>query len=75
MNWCGPPGCRFLLDEHQGVRPYEVGTVASIEKACVANGAAVHKVPLDGQFRCGGSEIYVQWLESLLGLRSGGPQP
>jgi uncharacterized protein len=64
-----------LLDEHQGVRPYEVGTVASIEKACVANGAAVHKVPLDGQFRCGGSERYVQWLESLLGLRSGGPQP
>jgi hypothetical protein len=65
----------FLLDEHQGVRPYEVGTVASIEEACARNGAAVHKVALDGQFRCGGSEVYVRWVESLLGLRPGGPQP
>ena len=23
----------FLIDEHQGVRPYEIGTVASIEQA------------------------------------------
>ena len=30
---------------------------------------------LDGQFRCGGSEIYVRWVEQLLGLRPGGPQP
>jgi hypothetical protein len=64
----------FLLDEHQGVRPYEVGTVASIEEACARNGAEVHKVALDGQFRCGGSEVYVRWVESLLGLRPGGPQ-
>ena len=65
----------FLLDEHQGVRPYEVGTVARIEEACERNGASVHKVPLDGQFRCGGSELYVRWVETLLGLRPGGPQP
>jgi hypothetical protein len=65
----------FLLDEHQGVRPSEVGTVASIEKACIDNGATVSKVALDGQFRCGGSEVYVRWVESLLGLRPGGPQP
>jgi hypothetical protein len=65
----------FLLDEHQGVRPAEVGTVARIEEACARNGATVRKVALDGQFRCGGSEVYVRWVESLLGLRPGGPQP
>jgi hypothetical protein len=65
----------FLLDEHQGVRPAEIGTVTSIEQACARNGTAVLRVRLDGQFRCGGSEIYVRWVEQLLGLRPGGPQP
>jgi hypothetical protein len=65
----------FLIDEHQGVRPYEIGTVTSIEQACARNGAVVRRVDLDGQFRCGGSEIYVGWVEQLLGLRAGGPQP
>lgn len=29
----------------------------------------------DGQFRCGGSEDYVQWVLRLLGLVAGGPTP
>lgn len=33
----------------------------------------VERVVLDDQFRCGGSELYVQWVERLLGLRAGGP--
>jgi hypothetical protein len=64
----------FLLDEHQVVRPYEIGTVASIEQAAARNGAVVRRVDLNGQFRCGGSDTYVRWVESLLGLRPGGPQ-
>jgi hypothetical protein len=35
----------------------------------------VQQVDLNGQFRCAGSEVYVRWVESLLGLRPGGPQP
>jgi DUF2075 family protein len=65
----------FLIDEHQGVRPNEVGTVARLEEACANNGAVVLPVDLNGQFRCGGSEAYVRWVESLLGLRADGPQP
>jgi len=65
----------FLIDEHQGVRPNEIGTVARLEEACAMNGAVVERIDLDGQFRCGGSEFYVRWVESLLGLRPGGPQP
>ena len=65
----------FLLDEHQGVRPNEVGTVARIAKACTENGATVHQIDLGAQFRCGGSETYVEWVGRLLGQLPGGPVP
>ena len=57
------------------VRPDEIGTVASIEQAAAGNGAVVRRIDLNGQFRCGGSPVYVRWVEELLGLRPGGPQP
>jgi hypothetical protein len=65
----------FLIDEHQGVRPYEIGTVSYLEQAAARNNATVRRVDLDGQLRCGGSEVYVRWVEELLGLEPGGPQP
>jgi len=63
----------FLLDEHQVVRPGELGTVEEIEAFARDRGYEVHRVALDDQFRCGGSQAYVQWVQRLLGLESGGP--
>jgi len=63
----------FLLDEHQVVRPGEMGTVAEIEAAAAAKGLACHVIPLDSQFRCGGSDAYLRWVVRLLGLEPGGP--
>ena len=63
----------FLLDEHQVVRPGELGTVDDIEQHAKSLGLAVHKIPLDDQFRCGGSEAYLEWVVRLLGLAPGGP--
>lgn len=63
----------FLLDEHQVVRPGEMGTVAEIEAAAARKGFACHVVPLDSQFRCGGSDAYLRWVVRLLGLEPGGP--
>lgn len=63
----------FLLDEHQVVRPGELGTVREIEQYARDLGHNVHRIDLDGQFRCGGSEEYVQWVLCLLGLSGGGP--
>ncbi|MGI9006032.1 MAG: DNA/RNA helicase domain-containing protein [Streptosporangiaceae bacterium] len=63
----------FLLDQHQVVRPGEMGTVADIEAHAKAAGLLVRQVPLDSQFRCGGSQQYLAWVERLLGLRRGGP--
>jgi hypothetical protein len=63
----------FLLDEHQVVRPGEMGTVEEIEAHAAALGLRVKHINLNDQFRCGGSELYVDWVLRLLGLVQGGP--
>ncbi|WP_068255904.1 DUF2075 domain-containing protein [Janibacter corallicola] len=63
----------FLLDEHQVVRPGELGTVQDIERYAAVLGIEVEKISLDDQFRCGGSQVYVDWVLRLLGLSPGGP--
>lgn len=65
----------FLLDENQVVRPGEQGTVEDIEKYAAEHGIDVQRISLDDQFRCGGSEAYVEWVQRLLGLHRGGPVP
>jgi hypothetical protein len=63
----------FLLDQHQVVRPGEMGTRQEIERAAAAEGLACTVVELDGQFRCGGSDAYEKWVIDLLGLDGGTP--
>ena len=58
----------FLLDEHQVVRPGEIGTVEEISHRAVAKGVKVQQVDLDAQFRCGGSRLYEDWVLSMLSL-------
>jgi hypothetical protein len=65
----------FLLDEHQVVRPGELGSVGEITEAAQRLGVHVRVVQLDGQFRCGGSRAYETWVLRLLGLEPGGPVP
>ena len=65
----------FLLDEHQVVRPGELGTVADIKAAASTLGLNARVIELEGQFRCGGSSAYEAWVLRLLGLEPGGPVP
>lgn len=65
----------FLLDEHQVVRPGEIGSIEEIRAAARDAGLGVRLVELDGQFRCGGSSAYEEWVRRLLGLAPGGPIP
>jgi DUF2075 family protein len=65
----------FLLDEHQVVKPGEVGTVEAIKSHASSLGFPVHHVQLADQFRCGGSLAYERWVLRLLGLEAGGPEP
>jgi hypothetical protein len=64
----------FLLDEHQVVKPGEVGTVESIKSYASSLGFRVRHVQLNDQFRCGGSRRYEQWVLRLLGLEADGPE-
>ena len=63
----------FLLDQHQVVRPGEMGTAEEITNRASHFGLETVHIPLDAQFRCGGSEKYISWVEQLLGLRGDGP--
>lgn len=63
----------FPLDEHQVVRPGEMGTLAQIERHAKCLGLGFEHIVLGEQFRCGGSEEYVQWVVRLLGLSEDQP--
>jgi uncharacterized protein len=63
----------FLLDEHQVVRPGEIGSAAVVEGAARDRGIPVERVDLDAQFRSGGSRAYEHWVLRLLDLEPGGP--
>ena len=65
----------FLLDEQQVVRPGEMGTEAEISAAAEKAGCRVEVVRLAGQFRCGGSQMYDEWVLRLLGLTAMQPAP
>jgi hypothetical protein len=58
----------FLLDAHQVVRKGEIGTPEFIEEAAERLGIKTVRVVLDGQFRCGGSRSYENWILGLLEL-------
>jgi DUF2075 family protein len=63
----------FLLDEHQVVKPGELGSIDVITDYARRLGLEVDLVSLHGQFRCGGSEEYERWVLSLLGLHDDEP--
>jgi hypothetical protein len=65
----------FLLDEHQVVRPGEMGSLHEITTHAEAAGFEVHHIRLEDQFRCGGSATYLMWVLRLLGLEEGEPLP
>ncbi|MEO3769014.1 DUF2075 domain-containing protein [Micromonospora sp. B9E7] len=58
----------FLLDEHQVVKPGELGNVDVISSHAKQLNLDVEVVSLHAQFRCGGSQAYQRWVVDLLGL-------
>jgi len=65
----------FLLDELQAVRPGELGTIEMIRTVTEAKGINCRVVPLDGNFRSGGSDAYLRWVTQLLDPPKYGPAP
>ena len=65
----------FFIDENQIVRPEEIGSVSLIKEAAKRFGIAeddIAEFELKTQFRCSGSDAYLQWLDKVLGITDSG---
>ena len=60
----------FFLDEHQYVRPDEIGESRLIREATAKRSIPLVEYDLSAQFRCGGSAEYLEWVDWLLGFRA-----
>jgi DUF2075 family protein len=60
----------FFIDDRQAVRPNEVGRVSLIREASEKLGAVRHEFELDAQFRCMGSDAFINWVDNTLGTRT-----
>ncbi len=59
----------FFIDDMQAVKRDEIGNSDDIERLAAEHGAEVHDYALDAQFRCGGSDAFVRWVERTLDIR------
>lgn len=59
----------FFVDESQRVTIDDIGKVDDIRAFAEAAGAQVTEADLFSQFRCNGSDGYLEWLDDTLGIR------
>src|SRR5258707_5695217 len=61
--------CVFFIDENQIVRPNEIGSMSLIKETATRFGVTSEnwaEFELKTQFRCSGSDAYLQWLDKIL---------
>lgn len=56
----------FFLDENQRVTLSDIGETDEIKRWANLAGATIHEMELSSQFRCGGSDGYISWLDNVL---------
>lgn len=59
----------FFIDDRQNVRPGEIGSCAYIRENAQRLGCDVQEYRLDIQFRCQGSDKFVQWVNNTFGIK------
>src|SRR5262245_24948236 len=59
----------FFIDDRQIVRPNEIGSTAHIQQHAETVGAEISDYELEVQFRCAGSDGFVNWIDNTLGIR------
>lgn len=59
----------FFIDDRQIVRPGEVGSSDLIREAAKRAGAKLLEYELDAQFRCSGSDGFINWVDNTLDVR------
>ena len=58
----------FFIDDKQIVRPDEIGSVQYIRDYAEKRGCKVLQYKLEAQFRCSGSDGFVNWVNNTLGI-------
>lgn len=56
----------FFIDDRQAIRGREIGSAELIREAAKRWNAKVEECELTSQFRCNGSDNYMDWLEQVL---------
>jgi uncharacterized protein len=59
----------FFVDDDQRVTLQDIGHSGELRRHAQAAGAEITELELDSQFRCNGSDGYLQWLDDVLGIR------
>lgn len=59
----------FFIDDQQIVRPGEEGSSKLISEHAASIGAKLWKYQLEAQFRCAGSDAFVNWVNNTLGIK------
>jgi len=59
----------FFVDDYQVVRPNEIGSADHIKNYSQKNDCNLSEYELDVQFRCGGSDAFVNWINNTLGIQ------
>lgn len=56
----------FFIDDKQAIRGVEIGSAQLVKEAAKRWNATVEECELTSQFRCNGSDNYMDWLEQVL---------
>jgi uncharacterized protein len=56
----------FFIDDKQIVRPGEIGSTSMIYAAAKANNCRIFDYKLEAQFRCSGSDGFINWVNNTL---------
>ncbi|HLL60761.1 MAG TPA: DUF2075 domain-containing protein, partial [Candidatus Nitrosocosmicus sp.] len=59
----------FFIDDYQIVRPDEIGSTQLIKATAEKYNADIYDFELKTQFRCNGSNGYLNWVDDVLGIR------
>jgi len=59
----------FFSDDNQMIRPKDIGTYEHIKQVANNMKCEVFEYELDAQFRCAGSDGYINWLNDVLSIK------
>ena len=59
----------FFVDDRQKIHIKDIGSKATLTKYAESCGATVHYAKLSSQFRCNGSDGYLNWIDNTLQIK------